>query len=277
MKNLIAILIFSALTTGAAFSIAPQREYSTTPATLGIPYDSLSIPTPDGERLCAWYIPTDSSDKAPIVVIAGGDVGNMSDQLNHARYYAQFAGANALLFDYRGFGASTDFETRENVVAYPQYGTDLEAILNFLKFLPGDTNKIYIHGLSMGAGLALSVAAIREDVAGVFCESPFASQTDLAARLNARIVKTDPNFKMTTIESDYLEPINLVDKINAEKVFIIAGEDDPNIPYTEVFRLYEKCSAENKSLWIAGDTEHVQASNKYAESYLAFIRKFVKL
>ena len=151
----------------------PAGVIARTPASLGIPFDSLRFAATDtGElRLDGWWIPAAPGarfSRFTVLFLHGqnGNMGNAVDAL--ARLHA--AGVNVLTFDYRGYGQS-EFERPSET----RWRQDAEWALEYLtgtrQIAPG---AIIVDGAGLGANLALEVAAAHPELAGVILESPLA-------------------------------------------------------------------------------------------------------
>src|SRR5512138_2134002 len=82
----------------------PSRGEDRTPADWRVPFEAIEIPTRDGERIAAWWLP--AADASVDVVYFHGNGGNLSvwcDVLVGIRA----RGWAVLAFDYRGYGRST--------------------------------------------------------------------------------------------------------------------------------------------------------------------------
>jgi pimeloyl-ACP methyl ester carboxylesterase len=66
------------------------------------------------------------------VVISGSGDGNMADNLEIVNSFLS-AGYNVATYDYRGYGASSDFKIDPDLYIYPQFITDLNAVLDHLR------------------------------------------------------------------------------------------------------------------------------------------------
>src|ERR1041384_2535118 len=119
----------------------------------GIPFDDVTIPSFDGTRLHGWWMR--ASPRASTVVMLHGVKKNRTDVLRAALTLRR-AGFNTLMFDGRGHG---DSEGR-----YVTYGyferRDVESAIDWLiTEKQVDRDKIGLAGESMGAAIALQVAA----------------------------------------------------------------------------------------------------------------------
>ena len=257
------------------FSLAlkPEKKYVTTPAQKGILYDSLSIKTKDGLKLSGWFIKSKDTKKSPTIIICGSDAGNMSYNLDYAIAINNYLKVSIVLFDYRGFGASDDFPIDTNILAYPEFITDINSTIDWVKVnLAIDTNEIILYGMSMGASLSLVTASKRNDIAGVIADSPYSNQNDIIEKLN----KKNKNRIISKINSPLLEPIHNIHNIQNSAVVIIQGQNDKNITFNEISNLFNNCVVINKSLWIAPQCNHLQAPYLYPNIYFKIFAQLVK-
>lgn len=138
-----------------------------------------------GTRLSAWHLPAGSDALArdglrPCVVMAHG-FGATKDAglLPFAERFAA-AGADVLVFDYRGFGTS-DGEPRQ-LVDHRRHREDYRAAVAHARTLPGvDPSRIVLWGSSYSGGHVVAVAADDPAVAGVISQG--AAMDGLAATL----------------------------------------------------------------------------------------------
>ena len=79
----------------------PDRELYGDPSDVGLAFTDLTIPTEDGERLHAWWIPTRAAPARGHVLFFHGNAGNVSHRVEHALALSA-AGLDLLLVDYRG-------------------------------------------------------------------------------------------------------------------------------------------------------------------------------
>ncbi len=133
----------------------------------------MELPTPDGERLIAWYAAP--SRGAPTLFYLHGNAGALANRANRVRLYRAH-GYGVFMLAYRGFSGSTGRPTETNIVADALMAYDTLA-----GFTPPDS-KIVVYGESLGTGVAVQVAAKRRPDA-VVLESPFSSAVDVGAYL----------------------------------------------------------------------------------------------
>ncbi len=153
------LLAFLLLQTAAAWALKPTREWVATPDSLGLRYQTTALTTSDQARLTGWIVEPAANvpDQYTTVVLAYGDSNNMSYFLWQARAMSQ-GGYRVYLFDYRGFGHSSDFAIDPQRLYYSEFSTDLRTVL-------ADARQRYprsrtgIFGYSMGTIMGSEVAA----------------------------------------------------------------------------------------------------------------------
>ena len=99
---------------------------------------------------------TIDEEQRPTLVICNGDAGNMSyQQIDLAMIYAA-CGFNVVTFDWRGFGASSEFEMDDDYLCYTEMLEDYRAVLAAVKGQEEvDEDCIFLMGWSTGAYLSM--------------------------------------------------------------------------------------------------------------------------
>lgn len=152
----------------------PKSSITRTPASVGIAYEPVAFAaTETGElRLRGWWIPAaaHAPNERLTVLYLHNAQGNLSDTVDAlARLHA--AGANVFAFDYRGYGQSSFVRPSE-----ASWQQDANWALNYLIGTRHiDAHSIVLAGEGLGADLALEIAAVRSDLAGVILQSPLES------------------------------------------------------------------------------------------------------
>ncbi len=131
-------------------------------------FEAVTIATPDGERLNAFYHPP--GERKASILVFHGNAETAINQIGRGKILAD-AGFGVLLVEFRGYGGSTGTPTEAGVI------TDGLASYDFLKGQAAGPIGILAH--SLGTGAALPVAAARE-VFAVALESPFTSLLAIA-------------------------------------------------------------------------------------------------
>jgi len=153
---LVLLLLFQAVT---VWAIKPSKIWVATPDALGMKYQTVALTTPDHVQLTGWLIEPAANvpDRHTTMVVAYGDFGNMSYELNQARALSA-AGYRVYLFDYRGFGHSADFAIDEQHLYYHEFSVDLGTALADAR-RRFSRNRTGILAFSMGTIMGSEVAA----------------------------------------------------------------------------------------------------------------------
>ena len=141
----------------------PRPELGATPADVGLTADPLTVPTSDGVRLAAWYVP--SSNGAAVVLLHGAG-STRSNVLDEAAVLAD-AGFGVLMVDARGHG-----ESEGRAMDFGWYGEqDVAAAVDVLAEQSDvDPDRIGVVGLSMGGEQALGASGVDPRIRAVVAE-----------------------------------------------------------------------------------------------------------
>ena len=127
----IVLLFLISLLPVFSFAIDPVKEYIEHPGDFNFKYEENKLKTADGYRLNSWLcFPSAKDSNNTVLVVAYGDTGNMSYLLRQVDVLVK-NGFTILLFDYRGFGQSQEFELNEKQLYYDEFTVDLESALEF--------------------------------------------------------------------------------------------------------------------------------------------------
>ncbi len=261
---------------GTAWAIKPWKKYSRTPSSLGISYDSLNIPTANSERLTAWLCHPARKQSDQVIILAESDAGNMSDELDMAQALVKNLGIEVLLFDYRGFGTSDSIAIDTDFIALPAFAYDLHSVVTYVrKKLQPDSSKIVLYGVSMGAGLAMTVASEFHGVGAVIAESPYVSQLEIKNYYDSVYTAESSTRRIKTIRSILLEPLETIHNLTCP-ILIMHGELEKQISTRGICELFMKCPSRNKTLWIVGNAGHMQIPFKQTGAFLNVVYSFLK-
>lgn len=212
--------------------------------------DILKVQTSDGGRISAVYLP--NTNATFTILYSHGnaeDLGDIRPILDMFRN----AGFAVFSYDYRGYGTSEGKASTRNALR------DAEAAYRYLAdSLHVSPGRIIVHGRSVGAGLALHVAA-REPVAGVILESPFVSAFQVLT-----VIRVSP--------LDKFRNIDLIRKVH-QPILIIHGTDDNIIPCWHGQKLFEAANEPKFCLWVNG-AGHDDVSWVGGQQYWDAIRHF---
>lgn len=148
------------------------REILSTPRDHGLNYEPLTLATPDGERLDAWFV--SKPQARGVVLILHGNAGNISHRMDTIVMFHRL-GYGVLIFDYRGYGKSTGKPSEEGL--YRDAQTAWAYLTGQRGIAPG---RIVLFGESLGGAVAAWLAARGRPGALVLSSAP-ASAPELAA------------------------------------------------------------------------------------------------
>jgi fermentation-respiration switch protein FrsA (DUF1100 family) len=242
--------------------VFPVRgEPAGAPAAYGIPDGlAVTIDTPDGERLAAWYLPPRGPAPAGAVLWFHGNAEWVSGFAWMVRALRP-ARAAVLVVEYRGYGGSTGRPTvaaitRDALVAWDWLAARPEV----------DATRTVVYGRSIGSGPALHVAAERP-VAGVIVESAFTSLRGLARRHY-------PLFPSTLAGSGF-DNLAAIARVRVA-VLLVAGERDAIVP-PAMGRALAAAAGGPFELWVVRGADHdavwALAPDEYAARFAAFVSR----
>ena len=210
----------------------PQPAARSSSPPEGWALEKVAFDVRDGTRVAGVLAFPPREDRAPLLIYYGG---NAEEVTAYAPAAAQDYGERAvLLVNYRGYGASGGRPSEKALVS-----DALEVYDWVVKHPAIDPGGIAIHGVSLGTGVAVQVAAARP-VSCVVLTSPFASVLDVARE----------RFKWLPVRLMLRHPFDSGSRAPAVKapLLVLAGGADDLIPPHHSARL--------ASLW-GGPVERV--------------------
>ena len=266
--NYLLFLLFI-LITPLAKAFPPERMYWITPDSLGLKYVQKELTTPDGARLLSWMMPAKAANPLrTTLLLTYAPTGNMANMLYYSKAFLE-AGFDVVLFDYRGFGHSSDFPKAPAYLYYNEYVTDLEtAIMAAKKQFPA--NKLGVLGSS--ASTILATLAVQEQPVDFIVGEGYVK--DPLRLIDIWKVK-DPTFRLVLPAGadKYVESTRRI----TCPMLLMTGTKDDITPPSDVkavaamrpnrkFLLYEGHHLEATSVW---------EEKEFADGYVRRIREFV--
>lgn len=259
---------------------APRIPEHRTPADLDLPYQTTHIPTANGKRLFAWFIPLpEGLDNSPAVAVIHGWGGNAGHMLPFASLLHR-EGYAVLLLDARNHGNSD----ADNFSSMPRFAEDLEHGLDWLGRQPHiDPQQLFLLGHSVGAAASLLVASRRPDLAGVASLSTFAHPETLMRRqMRSHHIPYLPigwlllRYIERTIKArfDDIAPCNTIQRATCP-ILLVHGEEDRSVPLADAQQIYANSPDDRVELLILPETGHDsrQAISTHGGSLVAFFRR----
>src|SRR6267378_1033848 len=195
----------------------PLRDLVVAPAELAFPVADISIAV-RGERLHAWWMPGSRTDGKLILYFHGND-GNVSTSVSETALLREL-GFTVLAVDYRGYGES-DGKFPSEASVYQ----DAEAALESLMSPETDPRDIYVYGHSLGAAIAIDLAARHPELGGLIVESGFTSIYDMA--------RLEPKYGIYPVGLLLNQRFDSISKVSRLElpVLYIHGTADQVVPY----------------------------------------------
>jgi uncharacterized protein len=195
----------------------PIRQIEGTPQH----FDDVFLPTPDGEKINGWFIPSLHAN-APVILFFHGNAGNISHRLEKLACFQEL-GADVFIIDYRGYGRSTG--------APSEQGTYRDARAAY-EYLTQERNispsRIVLYGESLGSAVAVELAT-KTPVGGLIIEEPFTSTADVGRRLF-------PFLPVGWLVQNKYDSIHKIGHIKAS-LLIFHSRNDEMFPYSFAERL----------------------------------------
>lgn len=239
----------------------PEAPLAGTPADAGLAFEDLTLETPDGESLHAWYLPAEE-DRAT-VLFCHGNAGNISQRLDTLGVLHGL-GLNVLIFDYRGYGRSTGRPTESGVVA--DAWTAFRHLVEQRGQMP---SRIVVMGRSLGSAVAVQLASVQAPAA-LIVESGFTSVPDLGRvaypflpRFLARI-RLDSRSRIAEVRCP---------------VLVAHSPDDEIVPFSMGRALFETAPEPKRFLTMRGDhnSGFMASGADYVTQLDAFLRELAGL
>jgi fermentation-respiration switch protein FrsA (DUF1100 family) len=227
-----------------------------TPRDFGIPYESLTIDTKDGERLRAWLM-TAPAPRARIVYFHGNG-GNLS---NWSPILAGIVrrGYSVLAVDYRGYGVSTGHPTERGLYR------DVDAVVTHPWPDAQNRGPLVYWGRSLGGAMAAYAATVRKP-GGLIIEAGF---PDARSAVRGSLA-----LAFLSLFSSYRFPA--ADFANAAGVPVLQlhGDRDSVIPIELGRELSQRIQGRKAFVVIAGG-DHNDAFARDPEAYWSAIDRFI--
>ena len=192
-----------------------------------------AIETADGEKLASWYVPPQAGK--PVFLFFHGKGGGLErKKWRWAR--VRKAGYGILAFSYRGYPGSTGSPSEAGLVR------DAEAVYAWLR-KRHQADKIILHGLSLGTGVAIALAN-KVKVRAVVLEAPYTAVVDVAA-------ERYPWLPVHLLMWDQFLSRERIETVKAP-VLIVHGTKDTVIPFEHAKRLYARARDPKKFVAMPG-------------------------
>lgn len=253
----------------------PALSYGFTPFEVGVDAEDVAFTASDGTRLAGWWLDRPGSDR--VVICCHGHRGTKADMLGLGPGLWH-AGFSVLIFDFRGNGDSADGP--QSLAHYEQ--RDLEAAIDLVAERRPDA-EIDVAGFSMGAAVAILVAARDQRVRRVVADSSFADMHGVvaAAALGMRLPPV-PLVSLVSLVTRLaygygfheVQPVEAVDAIAPRPLLLVHGSRDSTIPVDHARRLADAAGPGSRLVLVDG-VEHCGAYFADRPGYIERIATFL--
>jgi len=239
----------------------PRYHLHETPEDYNLSATKFSVQTCDAVIISGVAIVPNTRCSVPAIIINHGLGAAKCDFYSLAAYFVE-QGFAVLLFDYRGHGNSSG--TTCTLGLHEQ--KDLSAIIDRASGMHGiDAEKIGLYGFSLGASVALLVAAADKRIHAVAADSPFATLEDMTAHV-LRTRYYLPRFPfMSLIQLWYrllygswmktVSPLSIMKQLSGTPLLFVVGDSDTLIPPSHTKKLFESATG-HRELWIVEGASH---------------------
>ena len=250
------------------------------PSDLDLPHERLILKTAEGIDLSCWLIKANSKPQGTIIYLHGVSESKLVGLPMAKKFHER--GYNVFLYDSRRHGESGG--------TYCTYGFyekhDTSTAINYLMGRQDLTlGKIGLFGTSMGAAVAIQVAAIDKRISAVVAESGFATLRGIFDDYQRRMIKLPWHYlrnivikrseRIAHFKAHDVSPVDSIRDVHVP-ILILHGLEDNLIDSVYSEQLY-KNAATPKELWLIPHARHSDMPEaggaEYAERILNFFEK----
>ena len=199
---------------------------------------SIKLSTSDNLNIISW-LKTAPLNK-PFLIFFHGNAGHIGDLAPKVRPYVD-AGFGVLMVGYRGYGGNPGKPSEKGLYE------DAAIALDFLLLSGVTSNRWFLYGESLGAAIAVEMAARFNPiapVAGVVLEAPFTSMADAAGAHY-------PFVPITLLLKDKYSSVSKIDKITSP-LMILHGDMDKTVSQKLGIKLFDAANEPKYSYWVNG-------------------------
>lgn len=220
--------------------------------------EQVHLQTRDGETLHGWWLTSTADVKNPCTVLfTHGNAGNVTSQAGFMRPFLA-AGFDALVFDYRGYGASSGDPSESGLYI------DAATAFEYLATTRGVRSEhILIVGHSLGSAVATELAS-RQVPAGLILAAPFSSFPE-AMTAHAPWIPVGL-FRWKDERFDAGSRIGSV----SVPILVVAGADDRLVPESVSRPLYDAAPVPKSWVNVPGGHNTVFRSDEFARALVQF-------
>ena len=250
------------------------------PSYLGLPWKDVTFPSRGDEvPLSGWYLPTPADDRC-IILIQGTEHHRNSPEIRALRLGRDMVGRgfSILLFDFRARGASGGGRSSEG----DREQWDVFGAIDYITERGIPVERIGLLGFSLGAGVALLVAAQEPRIPAVVSDSGFLDYMMDLQKLHIGPFHLPSWFTIFIafagrifFKADFskVRPAQVVEQIE-QPIFFIHGKDDRVVSAKETMELHKISDNPDDKIWIMPRAKHVNTYSQMPEVYVDQVSQF---
>ena len=283
MKKLLALLTLPLLLLSSCnhkeeSSLPPYKEPIQIEATDKYSKEDVTLYKESQKIVGEFYIPNNSYDIFPVLVVSHGFGNNMDSTRNDALEFVK-QGYAAFIFDFIGGGYSIKSDGQMTEMSVLTEAADLNIVVDYLLTREEiDEDHIYLMGQSQGGFVSTYVACTRDDIRGLVCFYPaYCIRADALEQYDSldKVPDTYNVLGFATVGKIYYKDATSFDIYDLmpdyeNDVLIIHGTADTVVPYeyavraSETFNSAELMTIEGAGHGFSGQ-DNVNAINKALE------------
>ncbi|NRA68004.1 MAG: alpha/beta fold hydrolase [Pseudobacteriovorax sp.] len=213
-----------------------------------VEYEAGVLTTSDQERLSYWNIAPETKEKGTILHFHG-NAQNMTAHFLFVVWLIE-AGYRVIVFDYRGYGASTGSPDQEGTII------DGTRMIEFA--CDKAKTPLFVVGQSLGGAIATPSLVKSKDscICGLVLESTFDSYRDLARDLLGSFWLTWAfQIPLSWLISDEYAPYKYLKDISLPSL-VVHGQKDPVVPIRFGHRVFDQLGSTKKEFILDEDGGH---------------------
>jgi len=233
----------------------------------------------DEVPLSGWYIPAVVDDRC-IILIQGTEHHRNSPEIRALRLGRGLVarGFSVFLFDFRGRGESGGDRSSEG----DRERWDTLGAIDYVTTRGIPIERIGLLGFSLGAGVAILVAAEEPRIPAIVSDSGFLDYMGDLQKLHIGPFRIPSWFAALVaftgrilFKADFrkVRPAQIIKHIK-QPIFFIHGENDTVVPVEETIELHNISDNPEDRIWIVPDAEHVSVYRTIPDTYIDRVSRF---
>ncbi|KAF9932758.1 hypothetical protein FBU30_007408 [Linnemannia zychae] len=219
-----------------------SRTHVAKPSQYGMPFEDLTLTTPDKVKIKAYLIKHEDDNVArsrPTILYFHANAGNMGHRLSIAEIFYRKFGCNVFMLSYRGYGLSEGSPNEKGL------RIDAQAALDYIKSHPViSETKLIAYGQSIGGAVSIDIVARNEDkFSGLIVENTFLSLPKVIPHVLPMLTK------VVFLCHQIWNSERMIRQITRLPVLFLSGRKDELVPPSHMRELYRLLDTTGESVW----------------------------